>query len=269
MFDACVVLRARVSNLRSKLLLVPAAGLTLWGTYGVYWVTEGVTLNYALYGRPFDLQKIAPIAALAFVGLVLLTVAVAGVKGKAAAFGALVATLAVMAGVGKLGLARGEASMQAAKESADLGNAAAGVCAGKPVAGAGSRRTVMMGLDSDEEPGKWFGFPWKGLPAPTTLAELGLVACRKSIEELVTTCNYTSTSGSPFTIYKYRVTHDLRVRDAKTAQVLGQKYFAGGEPSTSCDEKVTSFDGKTERSTSGDAPSEKDEVDFIRTFMER
>ena len=142
----------------------------------------------------------------------------------------------------------------------------------------GATRSDVEGADgvtgSRREVPEWFsgGTAWHDLPKPRTLAELQLVACTEVIHDLRATCNYQGKNGvGAYSISRVRRVDHITVRDAKTAQVLGRKSFEGGEPATDCSKEITvsSDSRETSRDVTGEAPSDKDETDFVRAFVEQ
>jgi hypothetical protein len=94
------------------------------------------------------------------------------------------------------------------------------------------------------------------------------VVCGVAHQQYVPSCNYESKNGrAARTIKLVKDVDMLAIRDAKTAKVLGEKTFEGGEPSGKCDETITGGNGRDETS-SGDAPSATDETAFIKTFVD-
>jgi hypothetical protein len=151
------------------------------------------------------------------------------------------------------------------KREAEVSEAAEAICKDqKPNTRAGEAKGKMYQVvqrpDSSET---WFPNPWKELPAPKTVEELTVVACRVSRDEYATSCSY----DHGYTIRKYKVTDTITVRDAKTAKVLGEKVFEGAQPSTTCDTSIKATPGQADSRVSGLPPNEKDETDFLKTFL--
>jgi hypothetical protein len=155
-----------------------------------------------------------------------------------------------------------------------LADAAAGVCDGKPNTAAGPPVSIWpvmrAGRDEDSEKKSWYATEWKGLPAPQTPAELQLVACLSTRKSMTASCDYGGGKTRSYTIYKYKVSHTLTVREAKTATELGTKTFEGAAPSDKCDESVTvSSRSSSTHDVTGGSPNEGDEIAFVKTFIER
>lgn len=151
--------------------------------------------------------------------------------------------------------------------------AAEEVCSGKPNTAATApkgARPIMQVIsrpDSDSPTTK-FAHPWEGLPAPKSVAELQLVACRVESEQTVHVCNYEGSNGAPFTIYKTKRVDTITVRDARTGEVLGEERFEGSEPSTTCDDEIrVRAGGPSSKSSSGFGPDRAKETAFLKRFV--
>ena len=108
---------------------------------------------------------------------------------------------------------------------------------------------------------------WDGFPAPRFPSELQLVVCRVGTKNLVGTCPYDNKNGGTFTIYRYQNSETLTVRDAKTAEVLGEKTFEGDKPTGECDTSVTVPKYETSRDSSGMSPDRDAETAWVKTFV--
>lgn len=148
------------------------------------------------------------------------------------------------------------------------------VCDGKPNTAAitpkGARAIMQVTSRPDSESKSKFANNWEGLPAPKTVAELQLVACRVSRERTIHTCRYVSEPGDTLTSYKIYLAQQvdtITVRDAKTAAVLGEETFEGGMPPTSCSEKIETSEYYGNRTSTGDSPSREKQTAFLQTFV--
>jgi len=247
-------------------------GIGLVGSaFGAYQVYDRV---YAWY----DQRQFVPVFIIFGVGLLLLAIGVAKLKGPVIATVVFLAGAAYAGAMLRLGKTRDEERMAGYRSEIDIQKAAAAVCAGTPNTSASETpidgKRPILGAGMSPGSAEWFsgGTAWHDLPKPRTLAELQLVACTEVIHDLRATCDYQGKNGvGAYSISRVRRVDHITVRDAKTAQVLGRKSFEGGEPATDCSKEITvsSDSRETSRDVTGEAPSDKDETDFVRAFVEQ
>lgn len=134
------------------------------------------------------------------------------------------------------------------------------------------KRPIMQVIARDNDNGGKLYIPlvWEGLPRPETIADLQLVVCIVEDDHWSSKCDYevSGGGGGTYTIDLYKRSEKLTVLDAKTGTKLGEQDFEGEAPSDKCDTSIKqSAPGHTK--VHGSAPSQKDETDFLRKFVEK
>lgn len=151
-----------------------------------------------------------------------------------------------------------------------VADAVEAVCNGTPHTGATATsvpRAIMSGGRSEDKPTSWYAHDWEGLPKPATAADLQLVACIVRDKTMTSSCNYDLENHSSYSIYKYKTSDTITVRDAKTAKELGSQTFEGKAPSEKCDDSVKVSGHELSHDVSGESPSHDAETAFVKTFV--
>lgn len=152
----------------------------------------------------------------------------------------------------------------------EVQDAAEAVCNGTSHAGSTATsvpRAIVSAGRSDDKPTSWYVHDWEGLPKPETAADLQLVACLVRDKTMTSSCKYDLENGSPYSIYKYKATDRITVRDAKTAKELDTRSFEGKEPSDKCDDSVRVSGRDFSRDVTGESPSHDEETAWLKTFV--
>lgn len=235
---------------------------------------------YLLYANIYEAYRakdVPPAFGMFGAALVLLSLAVGALKKPVMGVLLFAAGAAFAVTMLKLGKARRADQMVSIEHDLAINKAAAAVCDGTPNAAASDTpvdgKRPILGAGLSPESREWFsgGTAWHDLPKPRTLAELQLVACTRINKETRASCYYEGKDGvGSYTISKYRRVDEITVRKAKTGEVLGVRSFEGGEPGTDCSKTLARANNSSEssRDVSGDPPSDKDETDFVRAFVE-
>lgn len=151
-----------------------------------------------------------------------------------------------------------------------VADAAEAVCNGKPHTGATATavpRALMSASRSEDKPTTWYAKDWEGLTKPETAAELQLVACLVHDKTMAASCSYDLSNGSTYSIYKYKTSDTITVRDAKTAKELGTQTFEGKAPSDKCDDSVRVSGRELSHDVTGESPDRAAETAFLKSFV--
>lgn len=247
-------------------IVVGAAGSAV----GAYMIYDNI---YKFYRA----QDIPPLLGIFGVGLLLLGIGIGAAKHKALGVLPLVLGAAYAGVMVKLGKQHRVEMLAGFQHDIDIQKTAAAVCGGKPNTAAADApvngKRPLLGAGRRPGDVEWYsgGAAWGDFPKPTSIAELQLVACTQQLDELRAKCDYEGKDGvGAHSISRYRRVDHITVRLAKTAEVLGEKTFEGGEPSTDCASQISvraSSNGSTD--VTGDPPDEKAEIAFVRSFVEQ
>lgn len=251
-----------------KAAIVVGAAASLFGAYTVY---DNLYESYRA-------RDVPPVLGIFGAGLLVLGVGIGAWKHRLLGVLPLVLGAAYAGAMVKLGKQHRIDQLAYYQHEIDINKAAAAVCAGTPNTAASDApingKRPLLGAGRTSSSSEWFsgGAAWGDLPKPTSLAELQLVACTQRMDSLRATCDYVGKDGvGAHSISKYRRVDYITVRKAKTAEILGEQSFEGGEPSTDCSSEINMPTHSREASTdvTGDAPDSNAETAFVRSFVEQ
>lgn len=189
--------------------------------------------------------RVLPVVGLATLGIILLTLAIAATRGRRPALALFLVGGVIIAGLTVLAHERGrDLQIRMHEQESALRGAALGVCGGTPTRTAASARTVLQVISEHGAQGSVAAAG--DLPAPRTVAELDLVACRSGYD---TSCGR-------------RVT--VEIRQAHTAEIVARRSFPESWP-PGCDPLVLA--PRVEQI--GTPPDERELEAFVRGVLER
>lgn len=189
--------------------------------------------------------RVLPVVGLAAVGIILLTLAIAATRGRRPALALFLGGGALIAGLAVFAHERGrDLQIRMHEQERALRGAAIGVCGGTPTGTVASARTVLQMISKHGAQGSVVAAG--DLPAPRTVAELDLVACRSG---------YDTSCGRHVTV---------EIRQAHTAAIVAHRSFPESWP-PGCDPLVLA--PRVEQI--GAPPDEREIEAFVRGVLER